>query len=92
VPGDQTATIRVIKENIAQLHRDGRARIRRWLLNGFDVRGNAKSKEPSVAADAPSEMRDLVLTLMPESRAMLRQWTLGAYDVRGAIKARASTR
>jgi hypothetical protein len=90
--GEQAAKIRIIKENIAQLHRDGRARVRRWLLNGFDVRGQAKTKEPSVAADAPPEMRDLVLALTPESRAMLRHWTLGAYDVRGAVRARASTR
>ena len=92
VNGDQAAMIRVIKENAAQLHRDGRARIRGWFLDGFDVRGKAKSKEPSAAAAVPPEVRDLVLTLVPESRAMLRHWMLGAYDVRGAIRARSSTR
>ncbi|HWT06279.1 MAG TPA: hypothetical protein VN224_11025 [Xanthomonadales bacterium] len=84
--------IRVIKDNVAQIHRDGRARIRRWLLDGFDVRGKAKSKELNAAADVPPEVRDLVVTLAPESRAMLRPWILAAYDVRGAIRARGSVR
>ena len=84
--------IRVIRENVAQVHRDGRARIRKWLLVGFDVRGKAKSKEPGAALTVPPEVRDLVLTLSPESRAILRPWMLANYDVRGAIRARASTR
>jgi hypothetical protein len=92
VHGDQAATIRVIKENVAQHHRDGRARIRRWLLDGFDVRGKARSKEPDVAVAVSPEVRDLLLALAPESRAMLRPWILAAYDVRGAIRARAPTR
>ncbi len=92
VHDDHAAMIRVIKENVAQIHRDGRARIRRWLLDGFDVRGKAKSKELNAAADVSPEVRDLVLTLAPDLRAILRHWTLGAYDVRGAVRARASTR
>jgi hypothetical protein len=84
--------IRVIKENVAQLHRDGRARIRRWMLDGFDVRGKAKPKEPAAAALVPPELRELVLTLAPEPRATLRAGILVAYDVRGAIRARGSTR
>ena len=84
--------IRVIKENVAQLHRDGRARIRRWLLDGFDVQGKAKSKEPVAAVLVSADVRELVLPLAPESRAILRTWTLAAYDVRGAIRARGSTR
>ncbi len=92
VHGDQAATIRVIKENVAQLHRDGRARIRRWLLDGFDVRGKTKSKEPDAAVVVPPEVRDGVLALAPELRALLRPWILAAYDVRGAVRARASTR
>ena len=92
VHGHEAATIRVIKENIAQVHRDGRARIRRWLLDGFDTRGQTKPKEPVAAADVPPEVRDRMLTLAPESRAAFRHWTLGAYDVRGAIRARASMR
>jgi len=90
--GDHAAMIRVFKENVAQLHRDGRARIRRWLLDGFDVRGKAKSKEPAAAAAVPPEARDQVLLLTPESRAIVRSWMLGAYDVRGAVRARSSTR
>ena len=90
--GDQAATIRVIKENVAQLHRDGRARIRKWLLAGFDVRGAATSRELDFAVLVPPGVRELALTLAPESRAMLRHWTLAAYDVRGAIRARGSVR
>jgi hypothetical protein len=92
VHGDETTTIRVIKENVAQLHRDGRARVRRWMLDGFDMRGKAKSKEPAAAALVPPELRELALTLAPESRATLRAGILAAYDVRGAIRARGSTR
>ncbi|MEA2786559.1 MAG: hypothetical protein QOF71_2663 [Candidatus Eremiobacteraeota bacterium] len=90
--GDQAATIRIIKENIAQLHRDARARIRKWALDGFDVRGKAKSKEPDAAVLVPPEVRELVLTLAPEPRAALRGWILASYDVRGAIRARGSAR
>jgi hypothetical protein len=92
VHGDGTATIRVIKENVAQLHRDGRARVRRWMLDGFDVRGKAKSKEPAAAVPVPPDVREFVLALAPESRATLRCWVLAAYDVRGAIRARGSLR
>ncbi len=92
VHADQAAMIRVIKENVAQVHRDGRARIRKWLLDGFDVRGKAKPKEPDAAVAVPPDVRDLVLALGSESRAMLRPWILAAYDVRGAVRARASTR
>ena len=84
--------IRVIKENVAQLHRDGRARIRRWMLDGFDVRGKAKPKEPDAAVAVPPELRKLVLGIAPESLAMLRHWVLATYDVRGAVRARGSTR
>ena len=90
--GDQAATIRAIKENVAQLHRDGRARIRKWLLGGFDVRGAAKSKEPGAAVLVSPDVRELVLALAPETRAVLRTWALAAYDVRGAIRARGSLR
>ena len=89
---DQAATVRVIKENVAQLHRDARARIRRWALDGFDVRGKAKSKEPGAAVLVAPELRELVLTVAPEARALLRQWILASYDVRGAIRARGSAR
>jgi hypothetical protein len=82
--------IRVIKENVAQLHRDGRARVRRWMLDGFDVRGKAKRKEPDAAVAVPPELRELVLTLAAESRATLRPWVLATYDVRGMIRARGS--
>jgi hypothetical protein len=92
VHGDQTAMIRVIKENVAQLHRDGRARVRRWVLDGFDVRGKTRSKEPDAAVPVPPELRELVLGLAPEFRAMLRPGILAAYDVRGAVRARGSTR
>ena len=92
VKSAQVATIGVIKENVAQLHRDGRARIRRWLLDGFDVRGTPRSKGADAAADVPPEVRDLVLTLAPEPRAVLRSWVLAGYDVRGAVRARGSTR
>jgi len=82
----------VIKEKIAELHRDARARVRRWLLDGYDVRGKTTRKEGDAAVTVAPDLRELVNGLAPEARAMLRPWVSATYDVRGARRARGSTR
>ena len=91
-PDETNRLVVTIKEKIEQLHRDGRARTRRWLLTGFDVRGGVHRNEGDAAVSVPSDLRGPVLSLAPETRALLRSWALGTYDVRGARRARASLR
>jgi hypothetical protein len=90
---DETSgLVAAIKEKIEQLHRDARARTRRWFLVGFDVRGGGQRSEADAAVAVPSDLREPVLSLTPETRALLRSWVLVTYDVRGARRARASLR
>lgn len=49
-PDETTELVAAIEEKIEQLHRDGRARTRKWLLAGFDVRGAALRSEGDAAA------------------------------------------